>query len=58
MKQNYTSVQNNKYDFLLNKINKLEKAVFKNGSYIGREEEINMGLTKVNHLEKKFEIFF
>ena len=57
MKQNYTSVQNNKYDFLLNKINKLEKAVFKRGSYLGREEEINMGLTKVDHLEKKFEIF-
>ena len=57
MKQNYTSVQNNKYDFLLNKINNLEKAVFKRGSYLGREEEINMGLTKVNHLEKKFEIF-
>ena len=57
MKQNYASVQNNKYDFLLNKINKLEKAVFKRGSYLGREEEINMGLTKVNHLEKKFEIF-
>ena len=57
MKQNYASVQNNKYDFLLNKINKLEKAVFKRGSYIGREEEINMGLTKVDHLEKKFEIF-
>ena len=56
MKQNYTSVQNNKYDFLLNKINKLEKAVFKRGSYLGREEEINMGLTKVDHLEKKFEI--
>ena len=57
MKQNYASVQNNKYDFLLNKINKLEKAVFKRGSYLGREEEINMGLTKVDHLEKKFEIF-
>ena len=57
MKQNYTSVQNDKYDFLLNKINKLEKAVFKRGSYLGREEEINMGLTKVDHLEKKFEIF-
>ena len=57
MKQNYTSVQNNKYDFLLNKINNLEKAVFKRGSYLGREEEINMGLTKVDHLEKKFEIF-
>ena len=57
MKQNYTSVQNNKYDFLLNKINKLEKAVFKRGSYLGREEEINMGLTKVDYLEKKFEIF-
>ena len=57
MKQNYASAQNNKYDFLLNKINKLEKAVFKRGSYLGREEEINMGLTKVDHLEKKFEIF-
>ena len=57
MKQNYTSVQNNKYDFLLNKINKLEKAVFKRGSYLGREEEINIRLTKVDHLEKKFEIF-
>ena len=57
MKQNYASVQNNKYDFLLNKINKLEKAVFKRGSYLGREEEINMGLTNVDHLEKKFEIF-
>ena len=57
MKQNYASVQNNKYDFLLNKINKLEKAVFKRGSYLGREEEINTGLTKVDHLEKKFEIF-
>ena len=57
MKQNYASAQNNKYDSLLNKINKLEKAVFKRGSYLGREEEINMGLTKVDHLEKKFEIF-
>ena len=57
MKQNYTSLQNNKHEFLLNKINKLEKAVFKRGSYLGREEEISMGLTKVNHLEKKFEIF-
>jgi len=57
MKQNYPSVQNNKYDFLLNKINNLEKAVFKKNSYVGREEEISVGLTKVNHLEKKFEIF-
>ena len=57
MKQNYVSLQNNKYDILLNRINNLEKIVFKKGSYLGREEEINIGLTKVNHLEKKFEIF-
>ena len=56
-KQNYVSLQNNKYDILLNRINNLEKIVFKKGSYLGREEEINIGLTKVNHLEKKFEIF-
>ena len=57
MKQNYMIMQNNKYEILSNKINKIEKAVFKKGTYIGKEEEINMGLTKINHLEKKFEIF-
>ena len=57
MKQNYIIMQNNKYENLSKKINKIEKAVFKKGTYIGREEEINVGLTKINHLEKKFEIF-
>ena len=57
MKKNYSTLQNNKYEILLNKINKIEKAVFNKESFIGRGEEINMGLTKVNHLEKKFEIF-
>ena len=57
MKQNYMIMQNNKYENLSKKINKIEKAVFKKGTYIGREEEINVGLTKINHLEKKFEIF-
>ena len=57
MKQNYMIMQNNKYEILSKKINKIEKAVFKKGTYIGREEEINVGLTKINHLEKKFEIF-
>ena len=57
MKQNYMIMQNNKYEILSNKINKIEKAVFKKGNYTGREEEINVGLTKINHLEKKFEIF-
>ena len=57
MKQNYMIMQNNKYENLSKKINKIEKAVFKKGNYIGREEEINVGLTKINHLEKKFEIF-
>ena len=57
MKQNYMIMQNNKYENLSKKINKIERAVFKKGTYIGREEEINVGLTKINHLEKKFEIF-
>ena len=57
MKQNYIIMQNNKYEVLSKKINKIEKAIFKKGTYLGREEEINMGITKVNHLEKKFEIF-
>jgi len=53
MKQNYMIMQNNKYENLSKKINKIEKAVFKKGTYIGREEEIHVGLTKINHLEKK-----
>ena len=57
MKQNYITLQNNKHEILLKKINKLEKSVYKKGSFIGREEEINIGLTKINHLEKKFDIF-
>ena len=57
LKQNYMTLQNNKNEILLNRINKLEKAVFRKGSFLGREEEINIGLTKLNHFEKKFEIF-
>ena len=57
MKQNYITLQNDKHEILLKKINKLEKSVYKKGSFIGREEEINIGLTKINHLEKKFDIF-
>jgi hypothetical protein len=57
MKQNYMIMQNNKYEILSKKINKIEKAVFKKGTCVGREEEINVGLTKIYHLEKKFEIF-
>ena len=57
MKKNFTILQNNKYGILSGRINKIEKAIFKKGNFIGREEEINIGLTKINHLEKKFEIF-
>ena len=57
LKNNYMTMQNNKNEILLNRINKLEKAVFRKGSFLGREEEINMGLTKINHFEKKFDIF-
>jgi hypothetical protein len=31
--------------------------ISKKGNYPGREEEINTGITKINHLEKKFEFF-
>ena len=57
LKNNYMTMQNNKNEMLLNRINQLEKAVFRKGSFLGREEEINIGLTKINHFEKKFEIF-
>ena len=57
LKNNYMTMQNNKNEILLNRINQLEKAVFRKGSFLGREEEINIGLTKINHFEKKFEIF-
>ena len=57
MKQNYLTLQNSKYDILSNKINKIENILFKKGNFLGREEEIEIGLTKINHLEKKFEIF-
>jgi len=57
LKNNYMTMQNNKNEILLNRINQLEKALFRKGSFLGREEEINMGLTKINHFEKKFEIF-
>ena len=57
LKNNYMTIQNNKNEMLLNRINQLEKAVFRKGSFLGREEEINIGLTKINHFEKKFGVF-
>ena len=57
MKTKYISMQNNIYDNLLNKIDKVEKIIHKKGNYLGREEEINVAIEKVNYLEKKFENF-
>ena len=57
IKQNFTNIKNGKYDTLSKKINQLETIVSKKGNYPGREEEINTGLTKINHMEKKFELF-
>ena len=57
MKQNYTSLYNGKFDILNKKVNQLESLVSKKGNYPGREEEINTGLAKINHMEKKFELF-
>ena len=58
IKQNYITLLNNKYDILSNKLNKIENIIFNKENSKGREEEINLGLTKINHLEKKFEIYF
>ena len=57
MKQNYTQYNAGKFELLSKKVNQLESIVFKKGNYPGREEEINIGLTKINHMEKKFELF-
>jgi len=53
LKQNYMNV--GKFDLLSKKVNQLESILSK--SYPGREEEINIGITKINHMEKKFELF-
>ena len=57
MKQNYTNIYNNRYDMLSKRVNQLESIVCKKGNYPGREEEINTGLTKINHMEKRFDSF-
>ena len=57
MKQNYAYLHNGKFEILSKKVNQLESLVCKKGSYPGREEEINTGISKINHIEKKFDIF-
>ena len=57
MKQNYAHYNAGKYEILSKKVNQLESLICKKGNYPGREEEINTGLTKINHMEKRFEIF-
>lgn len=57
IKQNYSIINNGKYDLLSRKVNQLESYISKKGIYPGREEEINTGITKINHMEKKFELF-
>ena len=53
LKQNYMNV--GKFELLSKKVNQLESILSK--SYPGREEEINIGITKINHMEKKFGLF-
>ena len=57
IKQNYSHLYNGKYEILSKKVNQLESFISKKGNYPGREEEINTGLTKINHMENKFELF-
>ena len=57
MKHNYTFLYNGKFEILSKKINQLESIVCNKGNYPEREEEISRGISKINHIEKKFEIF-
>ena len=57
IKQNYSHLYNGKYEILSKKVNQLESFISKKGNYPGREEEINTGLAKINHMENKFELF-
>ena len=57
MKHNYTYLYNGKFEILSKKINQLESIVCNKGNYPEREEEISRGISKINHIEKKFEIF-
>ena len=57
MRQNYTNLYNGKFEILSKKVSQLESIVLKKSNYPGREEEINTRITKINHMEKKFEIF-
>lgn len=57
LKQNFININNGKYEILLKKVNQLESIIDKKRIYPGREEEINIGITKINHMEKQFELF-
>ena len=57
LKLNYTNLYNGKFDILNKKVNQLESFISKKGNYPGREEEINTGLAKINHMEKRFDSF-
>ena len=57
MKGNYLNLKGGNLDILSKRISQLESVISKGGVYPGREEEINTGLTKINHIEKKFDLF-
>ena len=57
MKGNYLNLKGGNLDILSKRISQLESVISKRGAYPGREEEINTGLTKINHIEKKFDLF-
>ena len=40
------------------RVNQLESISYNKGNYPGREEEINIGLTKINHMKKRFDSIF
>ena len=58
---NNSSNNNISYNYsnecLSKRVNKLESVIYKNNSYPGREQEINTGLTKISHIERKLDNF-
>ena len=56
-KPNISMINNGKIEILSKKVNQLETFISKKANYPGRDEEINTGIAKINHMEKKFELF-
>ena len=57
LKQSSPYLNLGKLEILSRKVSQIEALVCKRANYPGREEEINTTITKMNHMEKQFELF-